>query len=557
MAMERGVVVRFFVLVGLYVAATWFAEAFIKGPGQVTIFWPAAGVAYAAVIRYGWRWSLFIPPAVIIAHAALVPVPDSFLPFSVASNLLGALAGYFALGRGVRPDIRVDSGFALLQGAVVMVVVAAGIGTVGLLSSGMVPGEAALAALVRWAMGDLVGILCVTPTMLLLTAPAWSHPDEPPAREFSKSYEIAAWAAGLVVSYVVVYFGGRHDSFYALGMVALPLTALLWSAFRFRPIWTAVGTGLSVAFLTSMTGLGLAGFRPPVETADAMLLLGFMLLFGIVPLAVAALVNQQRRMNRRMLRQAVHDAEAQRVALEEVVAQRTRELNEANARLERASQTDPLTGLRNRRYLTNQIPADLAFYDREHARTGQEDALLFALLDIDHFKRINDTHGHAVGDKVLQQVSDVLTRLVRSGDYVVRWGGEEFLLVFRPVARESVPLLGERLRAAVEGHAYDIGDGTVLPVTCSIGLAEYPMFRGGQQGLGWEEMLELADAALYWVKANGRNGWAALRPTAETDIQNLMTQLREGAEAMVENGQLSLISSHYACEPDPGGGSRP
>lgn len=258
-----------------------------------------------------------------------------------------------------------------------------------------------------------------------------------------------------------------------------------------------------------------------------------------------------------MLRQAVHDAEAQRVALEEVVAQRTRELNEANARLERASQTDPLTGLRNRRYLTNQIPADLAFYDREHARTGREDALLFALLDIDHFKRINDTHGHAVGDKVLQQVSDVLTRLVRSGDYVVRWGGEEFLLVFRPVARESVPLLGERLRAAVEGHAYDIGDGTVLPVTCSIGLAEYPMFRGGQQGLGWEEMLELADAALYWVKANGRNGWAALRPTAETDIQNLMTQLREGAEAMVENGQLSLISSHHACELDPGGGSRP
>lgn len=541
--MGRRVIVRFVVLVALYVAATWFAEAFIKGPAQVTIFWPAAGVAYAAVIRYGWRWSLFIPPAVIIAHGVLVPVPDSFLPFSVASNLFGSLAGGFVLGGGARLDIKVASGLALLRGAAVMVVVAAGIGTVGLVSSGMVPGEAALAASIKWAMGDLVGILCITPTMLLLTAPGLNHPDKPPPSEFSKPYEIAAWAASLLVSFVLVYLGGQLDSFYALGIVALPLTVLLWSAFRCQPIWTAVGTGLFVMFLTSMTGLGLAGFRPPVETLDAVLLLGFLLLFGTVPLGVAALVYQQRRMNRRVLRHAVRDAEAQRAVLERVVAERTRELYEANTRLETASQTDPLTGLRNRRYLTNQIPADLAFYDREHARTGRSDALLFALVDIDHFKSVNDTHGHTAGDRVLQQVSSVLTRLVRSGDYVVRWGGEEFLLVFRPVAREFVPVLGERLRAAVEQHQYDIGDGSALPVTCSIGLAEYPMFIEGQQGLGWEEMLELADAALYWVKAHGRNGWAVLRPTPETDIKKLMTELREGAEATVESGQLSLISS--------------
>src|SRR5678816_1538501 len=81
----------------------------------------------------------------------------------------------------------------------------------------------------------------------------------------------------------------------------------------------------------------------------------------------------------------------QRAALEAQVQSRTLELHAANARLEKASQTDPLTGLRNRRYLANQIPADLAFYDREHARTGNSDqTLLFALVDIDHFKRIND-----------------------------------------------------------------------------------------------------------------------------------------------------------------------
>lgn len=548
--MGRVAIVRFLLLLVLYVAATWFAEAFIKGPAQVTIFWPAAGVAFAAVVRYGWRGALFIPPAVVIAHGVLVPVPDEFLAYSVASNLLGSLlGGYVALGRGFQPDLKVSSGFAMLRGAVVMVVVAAAIGTVGLVQSGMVPAEAAWAASVKWAMGDLLGILCIAPTMLLLTAPATRHPDDPPTSEFASPVEIATWAISLLVSYLIVYLGGQKDSFYALGMVAMPLTILLWSAFRCQPIWTAAGTGLSVLFLTSLTGLGLAGFRPPIETLDAVLLLGFMLLFGMVPLALAALVNQQRRMSRRVLRLAIRDAEAQRQALESLVVERTRELHDANlmlanvnTQLETASQTDPLTGLRNRRYLTNQIPADLSFYDREQTRTGRADALLFALVDIDHFKRVNDSHGHAVGDRILQQVSDVLTHLVRSGDYVVRWGGEEFLLVFRPIAREFVPVLGERLRAAVEGHRYDIGDGTVLPITCSIGMAEYPLYRDASHRLGWEQMIELADAALYWVKNNGRNGWAALRPTADTDLDLLMGRLRDGAQAVVESGQLSLIS---------------
>lgn len=542
--MGRVLLLRFFLLVLLYIAATWFAEAFILGPEQVTIFWPAAGVALAAVIRYGWWSSLFIVPAVIIAHGALVPVPDAFLPYSVASNLLGSLAGaYVALGRGMRPDISMKSGLALLRGAMVMALVAAGIGTVGLVSSGMVAAELAPLALVKWAMADLLGILCITPMMLMLTAPATSHPDEPLASEFATPYEIAAWGASLLLSYLVVYLGGQEGSFYALGLVALPLTALLWSAFRCQPLWTAVGTGLSVFFLITLTGLGLAGFHSPVGIADSVLLLGFMMLFGTMPLVLVALVNQQRRMNRRVLRHAIRDAAAQREALEGQVAERTRELNEANAQLEMASQTDPLTGLRNRRFLANQIAADLAFYDREQARLGSAKALLFALVDIDHFKQINDTWGHAAGDRVLQQVSGVLTQLVRSGDYVVRWGGEEFLLIFRPIVRDNVPVLGERLRAAVAGHEYDIGDGRSLRVTCSIGLAEYPLFSAGEQRLGWEQTIELADAALYWVKSHGRDGWAALRPNADTDLEleQLMSGLREGAEAMVANGQLSLV----------------
>jgi diguanylate cyclase (GGDEF)-like protein len=271
----------------------------------------------------------------------------------------------------------------------------------------------------------------------------------------------------------------------------------------------------------------------------------------MVPLAISASVNQQRMSARKVLRHAVRDAEAQRVVLEQLVDERTQQLHAANAQLESvneqlktASHTDPLTGLRNRRYLAAQIPADLSFYDREQKRTGRDDhALVFALVDVDHFKRINDTYGHKAGDLVLQQFAQVVLKLVRVGDYVVRWGGEEFLLVFRPVTREFVPVLAERVRRCVAENPFDIGDGKIIHVTCSIGLAEYPLFPGSSHGLGWEQMVELADAALYWVKHHGRDGWAALRPTPTTNMHELMGKLKEGAAPLMESGQLALFSS--------------
>jgi diguanylate cyclase (GGDEF)-like protein len=221
--------------------------------------------------------------------------------------------------------------------------------------------------------------------------------------------------------------------------------------------------------------------------------------------------------------------------------------------LEHASQTDPLTGLRNRRYLGNQIPVDLAFYAREQARTGAaagEQALLFALVDIDYFKRINDEHGHRAGDRVLQQFAQLMLRMVRTGDYVVRWGGEEFLLVFRPVPRRHVAMLGERIRRVVEQHAFDIGGEHPLTLTCSVGLAEYALSQEGVEGASWEQMIELADAALYWVKQHGRDGWAQLLPTAPEQLPSLLPRLQAEAQALIDSGRLILVGSK-APRPPP------
>lgn len=235
--------------------------------------------------------------------------------------------------------------------------------------------------------------------------------------------------------------------------------------------------------------------------------------------------------------------------LEAIVQARTADLAEANQRLHEASQTDPLTGLRNRRYLASQLPKDLAFYGRELRRgidLGR--VLIFAMVDIDHFKKINDTYGHAAGDRVLQQFAGVLLQQVRTGDYVARWGGEEFVLVFRPSRSEYLPLLGERVRSAVAAFPFDIGQDQPLSVTCSLGLVEYPLFFDGQQTLGWEPLMELADRALYRVKHEGRNGWGAYRPAKEVNIPRVLELLKGDEKALGSSEDLVFVGGGAECQ---------
>jgi len=263
---------------------------------------------------------------------------------------------------------------------------------------------------------------------------------------------------------------------------------------------------------------------------------GFYALLGALALTILYAGWRQQRLSHL----------GQRSLLERQVAERTQELHAVNMQLEHAAQADLLTGLRNRRYLANQIPVDLAYYAREQARIGAaagERTLLFALVDIDHFQRINDMYGLRAGDRVLQQFAHLMLRMVRTGDYVVRWDGEKFLLVFRPVPRRHVATLGERLRRVVEQHAFDVGAEQPITLTCSIGLAEYPLSHEGSDRLGWEQVVELAEAALRWAKMNGRDGWAQLLPTTPSELGALLPRLPLEAQALIESGRLTLLGS--------------
>lgn len=247
--------------------------------------------------------------------------------------------------------------------------------------------------------------------------------------------------------------------------------------------------------------------------------------------------------------------------LEQKVAERTAELQNKNtelegayAQLEAISLSDPLTGLNNRRYLQKLIPMDIAKVQREYApptpnlqpRKSSRD-LTFFILDVDFFKSVNDVYGHTAGDQLLIQLSEVLTKICRESDCVVRWGGEEFLIVSRFADRDEAPLMAERIRKSIEQYDFTLPDGSVLKKTCSMGFASFPFLREQPATLSWEQVIDIADRALYAAKKSGRNrcvGIAANANTiANTNKDRLYLRISSNLPGMIENQELTVINT--------------
>jgi len=211
--------------------------------------------------------------------------------------------------------------------------------------------------------------------------------------------------------------------------------------------------------------------------------------------------------------------ERRRLELEQAVEQRNAELIEKNKQLEQNSLTDPLTATRNRRYFYETISTDIAQALRSHLKTADPQStptprqdLIFALVDIDRFKRVNDELGHAAGDKLLQEVAKRIGSVMRRSDDLVRWGGEEFLLVCRTTDRENAPMLFARVLEAIRDMSFDVGNGVEITKTCSIGWAPFPWLKDDVGHLSIENVIELADKALYMAKREGRNRTIGLVP---------------------------------------------
>lgn len=250
----------------------------------------------------------------------------------------------------------------------------------------------------------------------------------------------------------------------------------------------------------------------------------------------------------------LHD---KRIELEQKVLQRTRELEvmthalaDKSRALEEASLADPLTGLRNRRFFDQHIQADIENCFRAYDANRENDTLLndlkglvFFLIDIDNFKQVNDIQGHAAGDAVLVEVSQRLRQVFREGDYLIRWGGEEFLIITRSTAREDAYMLAERVRSRIVDNDFDLGEGISLKKSCSIGFACFPFIPQAPRALGWHDVVEIADIALYAAKRAGRNGWVGLSATPDCKAEKILEHIKHDIIGLIDKKELLVTSN--------------
>ncbi len=159
-----------------------------------------------------------------------------------------------------------------------------------------------------------------------------------------------------------------------------------------------------------------------------------------------------------------------------------------------ASVTDALTGANNREHFDSQLRMELS-YARRHSTD-----LALVMYDVDHFKRVNDTFGHPIGDEVLVEISKATRRLVRNEDVFARYGGEEFALILRGIALDGARIVGERLRERIAGTSITTDKGE-LKVTVSVGCASFVTTPDATA----ESLVQLADKRLYMAKHGGRN----------------------------------------------------
>jgi diguanylate cyclase (GGDEF)-like protein len=195
------------------------------------------------------------------------------------------------------------------------------------------------------------------------------------------------------------------------------------------------------------------------------------------------------------------------------------ELQRKNLELQEISFTDSLTGVWNRRYLEEILTAEAGQVLRNYERARVTDLnkidhrdLVFIMVDMDFFKEVNDLHGHPAGDRLLQRVAERLGKVVRKSDVLVRWGGEEFLIMSRSADPSGIPAFCERILDVVAAEAFDLGHGIRVRKTCSVGWAPFPWSRVAYEAICAEEIIELADTALYRAKAGGRNQGVGILP---------------------------------------------
>jgi len=270
------------------------------------------------------------------------------------------------------------------------------------------------------------------------------------------------------------------------------LPFILFVAVRFGLRATALATVVTGIVVVVMTVNGRNPFGALSPSDSVIQAQEFIFIMTLMALGLSALLSQLRTKQAELATSNQHLDELNR-DLEARVAQRTAELRLLNAKLEEIALTDALTGLSNRRALIDLARTEVG-HSRRHGRP-----LAVMMIDIDHFKSINDRYGHHAGDKVLQRVAAVIKRVIRSSDTPVRYGGEEFVVLAPETGQAGALDLAERITQALRRETIET-DHQIIGITASCGVAI--LDKDDQDP---EQLLKRADEAMYAAKLAGRD----------------------------------------------------
>lgn len=449
-------------MVGAYLALGWIA-LLTTGPNEVTLVWPSTGIIFGAMLFFGLRWWPLPAVSVLLLHLTVSPVPLTFLPWSIASNVIGALVGVWFVQRFV-PDLferfDIGTGAGALGGGVVLALTSGAFGSIGMWLSGQSQVDALFTDALRWAIGDLFGIIAVTPAVLLglrrISRPP--TPSLPTDYDYAGASEQRIWVGLTCLVVLAAAWMRSAEPSQALAMVGLPLATLIWGAVRLPPFPVALMNGTISLLMVVAINFGFAG-PLPTTTLAATSLTAFLCVIAAIPITLS-LGTQQRR--------------------------------QATARLLQRANTDPLTGLLNRSAFEYQV--------RRAIQEGAGKPMALAYIDLDRFRLVNDATSHAIGDQLIGVVAGILHAKLPSRDQLARIGGDEFAVLMHDVTQEAALNRAESLCRAVAECRFQAGEHVATP-TISIGLVAL----AGDDEQDFGGLLALADTACFAAKEHGGN----------------------------------------------------
>lgn len=269
-----------------------------------------------------------------------------------------------------------------------------------------------------------------------------------------------------------------------------------------------------------------------------------MAVMGLIFMAMMAIVV--RRMNATMV-------DAFRLGIQnKLLARNTKKLNHklilANKNLKRLSLYDSLTNIHNRRFVFDVVRNEVNRFGYTYGRipvAAEEAATVYGIfmIDIDHFKQVNDGYGHACGDQFLIQFAAILKSLVRKDDVLSRWGGEEFLVVLKRTSPEYLGEFAAKVISAVAATSFRLNDSTTIRKTCSLGYASFPFLQSYPKALSLEQVIDLADKALYFAKNHGRNRVAKAEYLNSGSIpprEDLASVVMQDIDAAIARGEVII-----------------